>query len=91
MKLELAISPGTWLMPSRLVLNTESTVGYNNKLIRVNSMMHLGVNSDVNSDGIVDVGIRRNLGSSKKKLPQMLRKVGDTTTNNIESLDDKTS
>ena len=34
-KLNLALSPGTWLMPSRLVLNTESTVGYNNKLKRV--------------------------------------------------------
>ena len=30
-KLNLAISPGTWLMPSRMVINTESTVGYNNK------------------------------------------------------------
>ena len=30
-KLDLAISPGTWLMPSRMGINTESTVGYNNK------------------------------------------------------------
>ena len=54
--------------------------------------MKLGVNSDVNSDGNVDVGIRHNLGISKVKLPHahphMLRKVGDTI--NIESLDDKT-
>ena len=55
MKLDLAISPGTWLMRSRLVLKTESTVGYNNKLKRVNSMMHLGVNPDVNVDGTVDM------------------------------------
>ena len=88
-KLDLAISPGTWLMPTRVVLNTESTVGYNNKFKRVNSMMHLGVNSDVNVDGTVDVGIRHNLGSSKKKLPNMLRNVGDTINNNIESLSDK--
>ena len=51
--------------------------------------MHLGVNSDVNVDGTVDVGIRHNLGSSKK-LPHMLRKVCDTINKDIESLDDKT-
>ena len=90
MKLDLAISPRTWLMPSRLVLNTESTVGYNNKLKRVNSMMHLGVNSDVNVDGTVGVGFRHNLGSSKKKLPYMLRKVGDTINKDVHSLSDKT-
>ena len=54
--------------------------------------MKLGVNSDINSDGTVDVGIRHNLAVSKVKLPHalphMLRKVGDTI--NIESLDDKT-
>ena len=47
-KLDLAISPGTWLMPSRMVINRESTVGYNNKLNRVTPNMKLGVNSDVN-------------------------------------------
>ena len=31
-RLNLAVSPGTWLMPSNLVLNTQSTVGYNNNL-----------------------------------------------------------
>ena len=51
-------------------------------------MMHFGVNSDVNSDGTVDVGIRHNLGTSKKKLPHMLRKVGDTIA--MKNLDDKT-
>ena len=90
MKLDLAISPGTWLIPSRLVLNTESTVGYNNKLKRVNKMMHLGVNSDINVDGTVDVGIRHNLGRSKKKLSHILRKVGDTINKDIESFSDKT-
>ena len=87
-KLDLAISPGTWLMPSRMVINTESTVGYN-KLKRATTDMKLGVNLNVNSDGTVDVGIRHNLGASKVKLPHsvphMLRKVGDTI--NIKSLD----
>ena len=68
-KLDLAISPGTWLMPSRMVFNTESTVGYNNKLKRVTPNMKLGVNSDVNADGTVSVGIKHNLGVSKVKLP----------------------
>ena len=56
-KLDLAISLGTWLMPSRMVINTESKVGYNTKLKRATTNMKLGVNSDVNADGTVDVGI----------------------------------
>lgn len=28
-RLNLAISPGTWLMPSNLLINTQSSVGYN--------------------------------------------------------------
>ena len=91
-KLDLAISPGTRLMPSRMVINTESTVGYNNKLKRVTTKMKLGVNSDVNADGTVSVGIKHNLGTSKKKLPHaiphMLRNVGDSVA--MESLSDKT-
>ena len=31
-RLDFAVVPGCWLMPSRMILNTESTVGYNNKL-----------------------------------------------------------
>mgnify|MGYP001801810494 CR=1 FL=1 len=58
-KLDLTISPGTWLMPSRMVINTESTVGYTNKLKRVSPSMPLGVNSDVNADGTLEVGIRQ--------------------------------
>ena len=29
-KLDLAISPGTWLLPSRMVINTDSKMDYNN-------------------------------------------------------------
>ena len=29
-RLDLAVSPGTWFMPSITLLNTRSTVGYNN-------------------------------------------------------------
>ena len=52
------------------------------------------MNSDVNANGTVDVGIRQNLGVNKVKLPHVvhkdvskeLRKAADK----IESLDDKT-
>lgn len=67
-KLDLAISPGTWLMPSRMVINTESTIGYNNKLKRADPSMKLGVNSEINTV-IKPVGIKHNLGTSKVKLP----------------------
>ena len=67
-KLDLAVSPGTWLMPSRMVINTESTIGYNNRLKRVELSMKLGVNTDVNLK-TVPVGIRHNLGESKVLLP----------------------
>ena len=67
-KLDLAVSPGTWLMPSRMVINTESTIGYNNRLKRVEPSMKLGVNTDVNSKSR-PVGIKHNLGKSKVSLP----------------------
>ena len=67
-KLDLAVSPGTWLMPSKMVINTESTIGYNNRLKRVEPSMRLGVNSDVNVPSI-PVGIKHNLGKSKVLLP----------------------
>ena len=31
-RLNLAVFPGAWLMPARMIINTESRVGYNNKL-----------------------------------------------------------
>ena len=49
-------------------------VGYNNKLKRVSPSVHLGVNSDVNADGTVEVGIRYNLGVSKVKLRHVVQK-----------------
>ena len=67
-KLDLAVSPGTWLMPSRMVINTESTIGYNNRLKRVEPTMKLGVNLDVNLK-TVPVGVKHNLGESKVLLP----------------------
>ena len=47
-RLDLAISPGTWLMPSNLLINTQSTVGYNNSLKKADGDMKLGVNRSLN-------------------------------------------
>ena len=47
-RLNLAVCPGAWLMPARMVINTESIVGYNNKLKQAKAGMKLGINSDVN-------------------------------------------
>ena len=66
-KLDLAVSPNTWLMPSRMVINTESVIGYNNELKRASHTMKLGVNPDINIV-IKHVGIKHNLGRSKVKL-----------------------
>ena len=67
-RLDLAISPGLWLLPSKMVVNTESDVGYNNKLKKATIFMRIGVNSDLN------IPVRRstqkhNLGSRAVKLP----------------------
>ena len=67
-RLDLAISPGLWLLPSEMILNTESVVGYNNKLKKATSFMRIGINSDLN------ILVRRstqkhNFGSGAVKLP----------------------
>lgn len=31
-RLNLAVCPGAWLMPARMIINTESRVGYNRRL-----------------------------------------------------------
>ena len=47
-RLNLAVCPGAWLMPARMIINTESIAGYNNKLKQAQAGMKLGVNNDVN-------------------------------------------
>ena len=49
-RLEFAVAQGVWLMPSRMVINTESIVGYNNMLMIAKPGMKLGVNNDVNRE-----------------------------------------
>ena len=73
LKLDLAIAPGIWLMPSNLVINTESIVGYNNKLQKASDRMQFGVNVGVNEKS-KGVGVKHNLGDSKVKLPHTVPK-----------------
>ena len=47
-RLNLAVCPGAWLMPARMIINTESIIGYNNKLKQAQAGMKLGVNNSVN-------------------------------------------
>ena len=67
-RLDLAISPGLWLLPSKMVVNTESVVGYNNKLKKATSFMRIGVNSDLNIP-VRRSAVKHNLGSRAVKLP----------------------
>ena len=73
LRLDLAIAPGIWLMPSNLVINTESIVGYNNELQKATENMRFGVNVGVNEKSKA-VGIKHNLGDSKVKLPHVVVK-----------------
>ena len=47
-RLNVAVSPGAWLMPARMVINTGSVVGYNNQLKEATPGMKLGIRNDVN-------------------------------------------
>ena len=67
-RLDLAISLGTWLLPSKMVVNTESVVGYNNKLKKATSFMKIGVNSDLNIPVRRSVS-KHNFGCGAIKLP----------------------
>ena len=48
-RLNLAVCPGGWLKPARIVINTESTAGYNNKLKQARAEMKVGISNEVNS------------------------------------------
>ena len=78
-RLDLAISPGTWLLPSKMVVNTESVVGYNNKLKKATSFMKIGVNSDLNIP-VKRSAPKHNFGSGAAKLPHS----GVETQNNYQ-------
>ena len=48
-RLNLAACPGAWLMPARMIINTGSIVGYNNKLMQAKAGMKLSISNAVNS------------------------------------------
>ena len=51
-------------MPSRMVINKESTIGDNNKLKRATPSIKVGVNPNVNA-AVKPVGMKHSLGTSK--------------------------
>ena len=48
-KLNFAITPGTWLLPSEMLINMERIDGYNNKLQKATYNMKFGSNNFVNT------------------------------------------
>ena len=93
-KLDLAIFPGIRLLPSRMVTNTSSKIGYNNELRRASPHMRLGVNDNVNV-GIKQTGIpKHNFVPSKNKLPHAIKtesKKHETKNINVDTHNIKTS
>ena len=55
-RLNFAVCPGAWLMPGSMIINTETTVGYNNRLKQASGSMRLGINNQVNT-GTKKVGV----------------------------------
>jgi len=49
-RLNLAVAPLAWLMSVQMIINTETTIGDNNKLKQAVSGMKLGVNNEVNPE-----------------------------------------
>ena len=42
-RLDFAVAQGVWLIPSRMVINTESIAGYNNMLVISDATMKLDI------------------------------------------------
>ena len=67
-RLNLAVCPGAWLMPARMIINTESTLSYNNKLKQASAGIKLGITNDVNS-GTKKAGLQLMDGGPSKINP----------------------
>ena len=68
-RLNFAVGRGVLLLPSRMIINTERVVGYNNNLRRATDDMKLGVNNHVNQ-GTKKTSLKLMAGGpSKVKLP----------------------
>ena len=68
MRLNFAVARGTLLLPARMIINTESVVGYNNNLRRATDDMKLGVNNQVNQ-GTKKAGLKLMAGGPSKVNP----------------------
>ena len=67
-RLNFAVGRGVLLLPSRILINTESVVGYNNNLRRATDGMKLGVNNHVNQ-GTKKASLRLMAGGASKVNP----------------------
>ena len=67
-RLNFAVARGVLLLPARMIINTESVVGYNNNLRRATDAMKLGVNNQVNQ-GTKKAGLKLMAGGPSKVNP----------------------
>ena len=67
-RLNFAIARGVLLLPSQMIINKESVVGYNNNLRRATDDMKLGVNNHVNQ-GTKKASLRLMAGGPSKVKP----------------------
>ena len=67
-RLNFAVGRGVLLLPSRMIINTESVVGYNNNLRRATDDMKLGVNNHVNQE-TTKAGLKLMAGGPSKINP----------------------
>ena len=62
------VAPMAWLIPAQMIINTASTIGYNNKLKQAVSGMKLGVNIEGNPD-TKKAGLKHMAGGPSKINP----------------------
>ena len=67
-RLNFAVARGVLLLPSRMIINTESIFGYNNNLRMATDDMKLGVNNHVNQ-GTKKAGLKLMAGGPSKVNP----------------------
>ena len=71
-KLDFAITPGTWLLPSELVINTGRVDGYNNKLQKATDDMKFGANDSVNKKSSVNTNTKKDSSQSSVKTDRVV-------------------
>ena len=84
-RLNLAVCPGAWLMPSRMIINKESTVGYNNKLKQASTGMKLSVNNGINL-GTKKVGLQLMEGAPSNQPTTQTRSIKPPRPHKTQSL-----